>query len=152
MFIVKELAPRMLDEGVPAKISIFGHRIPAGLTLPENIVHHGFVENLQGKQKGSLGVIVPFHGGAGMQSKIFEPMILGVPIIANPKNFAGFDFKPFEHYYPATTQKEYLEAIKFFLNHPHQVLEMSIRAQEKSSQMFSRNKIVEVIEELILNR
>ena len=148
-FILNDLAPLMQEKGISARISIFGHRMPSEQTMPPNVRYYGFADNLQGKEMGSLGVIVPYHGGAGMQSKIFEPMILGVPIIANPSNFAGYPFEPFEHYYPATNLSEYLDALEFFLLFPEVVSAMGNRAKVKSKEMFSRRKIESIIDDLI---
>lgn len=148
-FIINELAPLMLREGITQKIAIFGHRIPPNLELPGNVVYKGFAENLQGKQLGSLGVIVPYHGGAGMQSKIFEPLVLGVPIIANPENFAGFDFVQGQHFYSASNIEEYLEGVSYFLNNRELTLKMGTNAKQKSVELFSRAKYDKIINELI---
>jgi len=147
-FILNEVAPQMLAQGLSNKIYTFGHRIPSDFHLPTNVIHSGFTENLQGKQLGSIGVIVPYHGGAGMQSKVFEPLILGVPIIANPKNFAGFNFEPFIHFYPATNALEYLEGINYFVLHKDEREQMGRRAREESNKLFSRERIQEVLSRL----
>jgi glycosyltransferase involved in cell wall biosynthesis len=92
-----------------------------------------------------MGVIVPYHGGAGMQSKVFEPLMLGVPIIANPKNFAGYNFEPFKHFYPATNTLEYLEGINYFVNNKNDRVQMGQRAREESMRMFTRERIQNVL-------
>lgn len=151
-FIVQKLAPLMLKRGIKTRICVFGHRLPSDLELPPNIRYFGFAENLQGKQQGSLGVIVPYHGGAGMQSKIFEPLTLGVPIIANPRNFAGYDFKPFEDFFPATTVDEYLDGVLFFINNKLTAAEMGNRSKIICKELFSRSQIEKILENIISNR
>lgn len=144
-FILQELAPQMLLLQLSNNIYTFGHRIPSDFHIPLNVIHSGFTENLQGKQVGSMGVIVPYHGGAGMQSKVFEPLMLGVPIIANPKNFAGYNFEPFKHFYPATNTLEYLEGIKYFVNNKNERVQMGQRARGESMRMFTRERIQNVL-------
>jgi len=136
-FIVHDIAPIIEREIPDIQIQSFGHRIPTHIDLPANMKHFGFIENLQGRQMGALGVIVPWHGGAGMQSKIFEPLCLGVPIIANPKNFAGYDFLPGTHYLPATSPREYVEAVKYLLSHPNEARDIGENARLLAEKTFN---------------
>jgi hypothetical protein len=129
----------MRKAGLKTKIATFGHRIPSEFRLPDNVIHFGFADNLQGKQLGSLGIVIPYHGGAGMQSKIFEPLILGVPIIANPKNFAGYDFQPYVHYYPANSVNEYIDGMVYFEENAVDAWEMGKRAKIRALEMFSES-------------
>lgn len=147
--IVNDIAP-LIEEEIPGvHIESFGHRIPAGVILPLNMKHFGFKSNLQGIQKGSLGIIIPWHGGAGMQSKIFEPLCLGVPVIANPRNFAGYDFLPGLHYLPATNPREYVEAIKYLLNHPHEAYALGENARLLSEKLFNFSIYLKQIDRIL---
>ncbi len=148
-YIIKNISPAMRREGINGKIATFGHRIPTEFDLPDNVIHFGFTDNLQGKQLGSLGIVIPYSGGAGMQSKIFEPLILGVPVIANPKNFAGYDFEPFVHYYPATSEIEYVNAMIHFERNTKDAWQMGKRAKKHSLEIFSEPQFLSVLKEII---
>jgi len=149
-FIINSLSPALLVKRKSAKIQVFGSRLPKDITFPVNVEYRGFVPNLQGIQRGSSGVIVPYNGGAGMQSKIFEPLCLGVPIIANPKNFGGYDFRPGVHYFPATNLKEYISGVDFLLDNPSRAKEMASLAQTKALHLFCRQQLMNQIDSLLL--
>jgi glycosyltransferase involved in cell wall biosynthesis len=143
------IAPLIEVEVPEVRIASFGHRIPADIHLPPNMQHFGFIPNLQGMQIGCLGVIVPFNGGAGMQSKIFEPLCLGVPIIANPKNFAGYPFVPGIHYLSAKNPREYVEAVKYLLNHPKEANEMSEKAKFLAEELFNSLSLLKNLDQIL---
>lgn len=144
-YILEVISPGMRRAGLKSKIATFGHRIPSEFDLPDNVIHFGFADNLQGKQLGSLGIVIPFHGGAGMQSKIFEPLILGVPVIANPKNFAGYDFQPYVHYHPATSENEYINAMVHFEQNAVDAWKMGERAKIRALELFSESHFFPIL-------
>ena len=148
-YILEVLSPSMRKAGLKTKIATFGHRIPSEFFVPDNVAHFGFADNLQGKQLGSLGIVIPYHGGAGMQSKIFEPLILGVPVIANPKNLAGYDFQPYVHYYPATSEKEYIDGMVYFVQNAIAAWEMGKRAKIRAIEMFSESNFYSILNGIV---
>lgn len=144
-----DIAPLIAKTSPGVQIASFGHRIPRGFTLPENMHHFGFVPNLQGIQIGSLGVIVPFNGGAGMQSKIFEPLCLGVPLIANPRNFADYNFIPGVHYLAATNPTEYVLAVKFLRENHNEIEKMQQKTRSATLALFNRRVYLNHLDILI---
>ena len=107
-YCLKKLAPDLLKLDPSIRILIFGTRLPADLEIPNNVEIIGFSEKYQNFLLNSLGVVVPYHGGAGMQSKVFEPLTLGVPLIANSKSLAGYPFVKDLHYLHASSTPEYI--------------------------------------------
>ena len=148
-FVLNDLAPRLLVIDNEIKIQVFGNRFPNYLEIPPNVIYCGFDENLRGKILGSTGVIVPFSGGAGMQSKVFEPLFLGATLIANPKSFVGYDFKPDVDYLPATNIDEYVNQILRLTNEPYLKDAIAQSSMKKSKDYFSQKKILELIESII---
>ncbi len=107
-YCLNKLAPALYEKDPAIKILIFGTRLPANIQVPVNVQIVGFSEEYQDFLLNSLGVVVPYHGGAGMQSKVFEPLTLGVPVVANPKSIAGYPFEKDVHYLDASTISEYI--------------------------------------------
>jgi hypothetical protein len=140
-FILRDLAPLALTRNPTLAIKVYGNRIPSLTDVPSNVILSGFDTNLQAKLIGSLGVIVPYHGGAGMQSKVFEPLALGVPLIANPKSLVGFPFFPGIHYLSAENAQEYLEAMMFIFSNKDMADEMASKGKELSKQLFDLEEL-----------
>jgi len=92
---------------------------------------------------------VPFSGGAGMQSKVFEPLFLGATLIANPKSFVGYDFKPDVDYLPATNIDEYVNQILKLTRNPSLKNTIAQSSMKKSKDYFSQKKMLELIESII---
>lgn len=108
-YCLNKLAPVLYKRDSSIKILIFGTRLPANIQVPVNVQIVGFSEKYQDFLLNSLGVVVPYHGGAGMQSKVFEPLTLGVPVVANPKSIAGYPFVRDFHYLSASSISEYID-------------------------------------------
>jgi hypothetical protein len=144
-FILRDLAPLALTRNPTLAIKVYGNRIPSLTDVPSNVILSGFDTNLQAKLIGSLGVIVPYHGGAGMQSKIFEPLALGVPLIANPKSLVGFPYLPSIHYLSAESAQEYLEAMMFISGNKDKADEMANKGKELSKQLFDLDELKQTV-------
>jgi hypothetical protein len=104
--IVEKIAPIMATELPNVHIKVFGNRIPAKLNFPENVVRMSFQKDFHKVALGSLGAIVPTRGGAGMQSKVFEPLCLGIPLIAHPSAISGYPFNTDEHFWRGSNSEE----------------------------------------------
>lgn len=146
LYVLNELAPRILQVDKNIKFQIFGNRLPEGVTLPENCEYRGFDPDLQSRIIGSSGVIVPFNGGAGMQSKVFEPLCLGGIVIANPKSLVGYPFVADKHYLSATTTQEIVEVILKITSQPDISQSISACAKEFSQSIFNLEGMIELLE------
>lgn len=148
-FLLNELAPEIRKYDPDIRFQIFGNRLPEGLNIPNNCEYLGFDPDLQARIMGATGVIVPFHGGAGMQSKIFEPLCLGSAIIANPKSLVGYPYIANEHYLAATNLQEYVEAILILTSDFERANSISLSAKNKSQELFTEPALVEKIDKAI---
>jgi hypothetical protein len=110
-FITQELAPTLLKLGEKnVHFNIYGVKSPAVLFLP-NLTIHGWKESTEEIFEENDVFIVPYFGGTGMQSKLFEPIVRGKPVIANPKAFAGYPFVRDSHYFSAVTLDDYVRTL-----------------------------------------
>jgi glycosyltransferase involved in cell wall biosynthesis len=119
------------------------------LAPPKNVEILGFRDDYQDQLINSLGAVVPFHGGAGMQSKVFEPLTLGVPLVANPKSLVGFPYEQGVHFMAVRTAKEYVVAMLSLFSNMNLRQELSSNAQKRSSELFGDDKILNKIEWVI---
>ncbi len=146
LYVLNELAPRVLQVDSNIKFQIFGNRLPADVMLPDNCEYRGFDPDLQSRIIGSSGVIVPFNGGAGMQSKVFEPLCLGGAVIANPRSLVGYPFVAGKHYLAATTTQEFVEVILKIASQPDISQSISASAKEFSHSIFNLEGMIESLE------
>ena len=109
--LLREVAPKIQDIYPEMQFRVYGHRVPSLPRLSSNVKIMGFVESYQHEIRKARAAIVPGLGGAGMQSKIFEPLILGIPTISHLKNLSGIDSKHFPHFYPITSTTSTVEGI-----------------------------------------
>lgn len=148
-FVINEIAPKLLAKDPSIKIQIFGNRLPKNTVFKENTEYLGFDKNLREKMLGSTGVIVPFNGGAGMQSKVFEPLTLGAAVIINPRNLAGYTYRKDEDFLPAISPDDYVEAM-ILLNNNEVLREKLILNSRKTSQkLFSMENYLKAYSEII---
>ena len=138
-FVIQEIAPKLLKLNSNIMIQIFGNRLPPDLELPSNCKYLGFDVDLQSRIVGSAGVIIPFHGGAGMQSKVFESLALGGKVIANPKSLVGYPFEEGLHYVGATDVHQYISAMLRMSDSPKDYEPISTEARRLSEELFNEN-------------
>ena len=110
-FITQELAPTLLKLGQKnIHFNIYGVKSPDIQSLP-NLTIHGWKESTEEIFVENDLFIVPYFGGTGMQSKLFEPIVRGKPVIANPKAFAGYPFVSDCHYFSAVTLDDFVRIL-----------------------------------------
>ena len=83
--------------------------------------------------------------GAGMQQKVFEPMVRGFPTITSPRAIAGYDFMPGKQYVNATTSVEFVNALLQLRDPAHRV-RLGQAATDRTVELFSQ----EVLDETVL--
>ncbi|NBO70069.1 MAG: glycosyltransferase [Bacteroidetes bacterium] len=151
LFIVNVLAPRLAVQLPEYNILIFGNRLPKQMKLPTNVKYMGFSKDLHEFLIHSTAVVIPYSGGAGMQSKLFVPLKLGALVIANPKNFAGYEFVQNIHYLAATNPDEFVKQIIRSANKPvEEMLEIGINARIKSDELFKVSEFTKIINQAFL--
>jgi len=123
--------------------------LPANIHVPVNVQIVGFSEKYQDILLNSLGVVVPYHGGAGMQSKVFEPLTLGVPVVANPKSIAGYPFVKDIHYLGAGSTSEYVDRMVKLKADAALRKYLSENARGTSIKLFSPDSLIQCINQVL---
>ncbi len=81
--------------------------------LHNNIIKHGFVENLDENLLEHRLCISPLINGAGIKIKIMDNLNLGIPIIGTNKSIEGIELIDGETYYNLEFDNKYEYACKF---------------------------------------
>ncbi|HHY43137.1 MAG TPA: glycosyltransferase family 4 protein [Thermoanaerobacterales bacterium] len=91
MDLIKDfIAPEILKiYGDSVKFLVMGPEVPKFKT--ENLISLGFVEDLFSVLKIADIAIVPLRGGDGTKLKIFDYLVMGVPVISTKKGAEGID-------------------------------------------------------------
>lgn len=146
--IIKEVAPA-LEGRAPGKFffHILGKKLPVNLAklCRGNIKEEGFVKNLPEFLENEIdAAVIPSLSGGGMQQKIFEPLVYGIPTITSPRGLAGYPFKDGEHVLLAKTRNEFIEQI-IKLQDINLRRRLSSNALQLSQEIFSSVKFDEVL-------
>jgi len=148
-FILEKIAPGLKRLHPEVRVLIFGHRFPSSMTVPSNVRCMHFSNNFLQYIKNSLAAIVPHRGGAGMQSKIFEPLCMGIPLIANPIALSGYPFTVDREYLDGSDESSILKALAMILEKPERVSRVAMESKVKSHQLFSRDLFDSVLSQVI---
>ncbi|OJI07340.1 hypothetical protein BK004_01245 [bacterium CG10_46_32] len=114
-FVIKDIAPEV-EKRAPGKFffHILGKKLPQDLSklCHGNIKEEGFVDDLDVFLREEVdGAVIPSLMGAGMQQKIFEPLVYGIPSVVSPRGIAGYPYQNGEHALFAETKDEFVEQI-----------------------------------------
>ena len=148
-FLLHKVAPLLQDLNPEIQLLIFGHRFPKDLKLPRNVRYMHFRDDFYKIMNSACGSIVPNQGGAGMQSKIFEPLCIGIPLIANSKALAGYPFDADTHFWKGDSASDILESINKILNKNDQVKLKVEAAKSLARSLFSIDKTQSKIKEFV---
>jgi hypothetical protein len=150
--VIKDIAPQ-LNKEMPGifKIHILGSKLPNEYTqyFNENVIYDGYVDNLSNFLDNMDIALIPSLYGAGMQQKIFEPLVRGIPTISSTRGLAGYPFKNNEHILLADDIIDFVEALKKMRDIDTR-RRLSCNAINLSQQLFSKQKIDSIIKENII--
>jgi len=148
-FIIKDIFPE-LQRKVPNKFifHILGGKIPPAFEkyFNSSIIYEGYVGNLEQFLMNMDAAVVPSLCGAGMQQKIFEPLVRGIPTVTSPRGMVGYPFKHGEHLFLAENKEEYVNNI-IKLRDYNLRKKLSANALRLSKRLFSR----EIIDSTVLD-
>lgn len=148
-FIVQEVVPAInKKEGQKCfNFHIFGGKVPEELktSAPSNVVFHGFVPDLNEELKKMDIALIPSLFGAGMQQKVFEPLVRGIPAITSNRGLGGYPFKDGEHLLLAENADDFIDKLIKMGNNIELRRRLSNNSAILSVKLFSRNVIVEAI-------
>jgi hypothetical protein len=112
--IIKHIAPE-LEKRAQGKFMfhILGKKLPEELSklCKGNIKEEGFVDDLDSFLQEMDIAVIPSLMGAGMQQKIFEPLVYGIPTITSMRGIAGYPYQDNEHALFVNSKDEFVEQI-----------------------------------------
>jgi GT2 family glycosyltransferase len=118
LFFAKEVMP-LVNETLPdIKFHIVGANPPSEILEleSENIIVHGFIEDLNNFLDQMKISVAPMRFGAGMKGKICTTLGKGVPVIATPVGAEGLGIQNDKTGLIATTANEFFAAINKIYN------------------------------------
>jgi hypothetical protein len=148
-FLVNEIAPALEKEQPEVILLIFGHRFPESLELPSNVKRMYFSDDFFNHIQHSIGAIVPGRGGAGMQSKIFEPFCLGIPLIAHKKAIAGYQFNSPQNFWRGGSADEIINSINIILYNNEETLKKINETKSLATEIFGLDLLREQVMSIV---
>jgi hypothetical protein len=148
-FLLHKVAPSLQDLNPDIQLLIFGHRFPKDLKLPRNVQYMHFRDDFYKIINSACGSIVPNRGGAGMQSKIFEPLCIGIPLIANSKALSGYPFDADTHFWKGDSASDIIESINEIMTKNDQAKLKAVAAKSLTHSLFSLDKVQSKVKELV---
>jgi len=131
-------------------LHVTGQKLPQDLQMPEGVIYEGFVKSSEEFLEKMDLALVPSIFGAGMQQKIFEPLVLGVPTITTSRGLAGYPFECDKHVFCADTKEGLAKAVLIISRDQVKRESVSKAAQDLSRKLFSQDVYDGLIEEVLL--
>jgi glycosyltransferase involved in cell wall biosynthesis len=147
-FVVGKLAPSLTS--LPVHFNIYGVKSPE-VKVGRNVSIHGWIDSIEDVYSINDFFVVPYFGGTGQKSKLFEPLCRGKLLIADPRAFSGFDFNPGEHYLSAKTLEDFISAIQMLVDDESLAREIPARARNLASILFSKELSLEILKSSFRN-
>ncbi len=152
--IIKEVAPKV-ETQAPGKFvfHILGKKLPEDLAklCVGNVIEEGFVEDLDDFLTNKVDIaIIPSLMGAGMQQKIFEPLVYGIPSIVSPRGLAGYPYQDDKHVLYADDADAFVEQV-LKLQDVELRKELSKNTLQLSKELFSQDKFDNIVKKCLVN-
>ena len=122
-------------------LNIYGRKIPKLNDKFHNIKIHNWVSDIEQIYKTNYCFLVPYFLGSGMQSKVFEPLLSGKLLICDPRVLSGYSFKPYEHFVPAQSPDDFLNAILWIKSNVLEANQIGRAAAKESFRLIGPNVI-----------
>lgn len=123
-------------------LNIYGRKITMIDSKIDNIVIHHWIENIEDIYFKNEIFLVPYYLSAGMQSKVFEPLIRGKILICDPRVLAGYSFISGIHYISATSPEDFMSAILWVKSNFRSAAKIANQAAKHSQEIISREFIL----------
>ncbi len=149
-FLLREIIP-LANETLSNRLEfhIFGAKVPKELSLdlPKNVIIRGYVENLDEALIDMDIALIPSLAGAGMQQKVFEPFVRGIPLITSERALAGYPIASGDELLLAETREDFVAKLKDLVSRPDLSARLSSQAVAKSKELFSIEQIESIIKQ-----
>ncbi len=145
-FILEKVLPKLRKQGTRYFFHFTGSRLPDSIMsiLSVDDVYEGFVPSMIDFWARIDIALVPSLFGAGMQQKVFEPLVLGVPTITSKRAMAGYDFREKEVVF-ASSASDFVIEIQKLSNNSEKRKQLSERSIYLAKKLFSKESIHKVL-------
>lgn len=122
LYFCHEIFPILLKINPNFTLDVIGPDAPDSILAlhSDNIIIHGFVENVEEYYRNAHIAIAPLRFGAGIKGKIGEALSFGLPVVTTEIGAEGFGLTPGENVLIAQTPSAFAEAI-LQLSEDHQL-------------------------------
>lgn len=150
-YLIQHVAPKVNRE-LPGKVlfHITGAKLPPKIStnLPKNVVYEGYVQNFEEFVSNMDIALAPSLGGEGMQQKIFDPIVRGIPTITTSRGTVGYKLVHKENVYLAENVQEIVLAIKTLLSIEERT-RVSKNTRDFANQHFSHKRFLDTIQNIL---
>ena len=127
-WIVRELAPKVIEKRPDAKFVIVGRNPPANLTSDRRILFTGEVDNVIPYINAADICLAPITVGSGTRIKVLSYMACGKPVLSTPEGIEGIDVKDGESIV-VRSLSDFVDATLDMLNDSRKMREMGERGR-----------------------
>lgn len=151
-FLLHQIIP-LANELFPGSFifNIFGAKVPVELeiNLPDNVVIQGYAQDLSQALSLMDIALIPSLLGAGMQQKIFEPLVRGIPIISSRRGLVGYPFLEGRDLLLADAPEEFVSCLGRLGQDPELRARLAQNAVSLGRELFAKEAIKGMIEKQI---
>ena len=117
-FFCKSVFPALVDRLPDVKFRVYGSHLPESLKEyeSENVIMHGFIEDVSDVYRGARLFVSPLLSGAGIKGKILECMASGLPSVISGVTAEGTGLIHSQSTFVADTVSEWCEYIEILYN------------------------------------
>jgi glycosyltransferase involved in cell wall biosynthesis len=144
-WFLKEVWPKINQRWPNITFHIAGRNTPMSLLeiKLKNVTVHGEVEDAGEFLNKHAIMIVPLFSGSGMRVKIVEGMLMGKVILTTTIGKEGIEGEQQKEFLVADTVTEFLDGIKYCIEHPEKANEIAAHAEEKAAAQFNPQAVAE---------
>jgi len=124
-WIVRELAPRVMEKRPDVRILIAGRDPPANLTSDRRIVFTGEVDNVIPYINAADICLAPITVGSGTRIKVLSYMACGKPVVSTPEGIEGMEVRDGEEIL-VRALSHFAEGIFTILDQPSKMSELGL--------------------------
>jgi glycosyltransferase involved in cell wall biosynthesis len=147
LYFVTDIMP-ILREMIPGIIfNIVGSKAPKEIesTACEDIVFHGYIEDLEAMMEGVRVNVAPLRYGAGTKGKVIHAMSNGIPTVATPIAAEGMNLKHMDEILLASDPASFAEMIKEVYKNEHLWSKLSSQGLMSADRLFGLSMIREKV-------